>query len=152
MFRTAMRQGNRAALLLVDSEAPVTSASPWLHLRQRPGDNWAVPPGANDDHCHLMVQCMEAWFLADRDGVAVYFGSGFRPGHFPSPGQAIEEIDKQDIYRMLAEATARCSPKGAYRKGQHSFDLLARIDTAKVLQVSAWARRFIEAVRRESDA
>ena len=56
---------NAFCILLVDSEAPVApGAGPWQHLKQR--DNWTRPARAADDHCHLMAQCMEAWFMADR--------------------------------------------------------------------------------------
>jgi len=34
-FRTAMKQGHYAVMLLVDSEDPVAVASPWMHLLQR---------------------------------------------------------------------------------------------------------------------
>ena len=52
-------------VLLVDSEAAVAASdSPWEHLRKR--DNWTQPSAAADDSTQLMVQCMEAWFVADR--------------------------------------------------------------------------------------
>lgn len=51
-------------ILLVDSEAPVVKQSPWEHLKLR--DNWDSP-GVDDTHCYLMVQAMEAWFMADID-------------------------------------------------------------------------------------
>ena len=78
-FCTALKNGE-PALLLVDSEAPVAFAAqlgdatvkdvrsqwlPWLHLLHRPGDGWEKPAGAQDMQCHLMVQCMESWLLAD---------------------------------------------------------------------------------------
>ena len=54
-------------VLLVDSEEAVNSVSnPWKHLKERKGDGWKKPEKADDESVHLMVQCMEAWFLADR--------------------------------------------------------------------------------------
>ena len=82
-FCTALSDpGNDAfTVLLVDSEAPVAEgAGPWTHLRDRLGDGWNRPRGAADEHAHLMVQCMEAWFLADPGTVSAYFGNRFRPG------------------------------------------------------------------------
>src|SRR4029078_3658870 len=53
-------------VLLVDSEDPVAiNGQPWTHLKNRIGDGWAKPQAATDSHCHMMVACMEAWFLAD---------------------------------------------------------------------------------------
>jgi len=62
-------------ILLVDSEEPVENdCSPWDHLRAN--DNWEKPKTAEDDQAHLMVQCMEAWFMADREAVVKYFDEG----------------------------------------------------------------------------
>ena len=66
--------GNPAVfnVLLVDAESPVAAAGPWVHLKARDGwDN----PGMEDKHCHLMVQAMEAWLIADRDNLRL-----LRPG------------------------------------------------------------------------
>ena len=69
-------------VLLVDSEGPVADGyRSWLHLKTR--DGWDRPHDATDEHAHLMVQCMEAWFLADKDGLAAYFGRGFNRNALP---------------------------------------------------------------------
>jgi hypothetical protein len=86
-FCTAISIGEDA-LLLVDSEAPVSadcqqgdaeSWKPWRHLNNRQGDQWDKPSNSEDAHCHLMVQCMEAWFLADRDTLQNFFTRHFPP-------------------------------------------------------------------------
>src|SRR5271170_497820 len=64
------------ALLLVDSEGPIGSERVWDYLKTR--DGWEKPAGATEDQAHLMVQIMESWFLADKDTVTKYYGSGFR--------------------------------------------------------------------------
>lgn len=79
-------------LLLVDAEAPVTSA-PWKHL-ERHGEN------APDEQCHLMVQMMEAWFVADCDALANFYGSGFRAGALPT-GRNVELIEKDRLESAL---------------------------------------------------
>lgn len=84
-FRTALTRAsdNEFIVLLVDSEDPVTVGDgPWSHLRSR--DGWARPAGTTDDQAHLMVQCMEAWFLADRSTLATYFGPKFNVKALPS--------------------------------------------------------------------
>ena len=127
-------------VLLVDSESPVAEgAGPWLHLKNR--DNWDRPAGAMDENAHLMVQCMEAWFLADKDALAGYFGSGFNPNALPGrPG--IEEVSKSEIEQGLKMASRNCK-KGRYAKGSHSFGILAELDPDKVTGASPHAKRFI---------
>lgn len=146
-FCIALKQGTHAAMLLVDGEDPVTDGSSWAHLRRRPGDRWRAPPGSTDDDCHLMVQCMESWFLTDHDTLRSFFGQGFRAGGLPAPGSEVESVSKNSVYEMLAGATANCKTRAPYGKGEHSFDLLARIDPGKVLAGSSWAAHFVTVLR-----
>ena len=132
-------------VLLVDSEAPVVrGSSPWQHLKAR--DNWDQPSGATDGQVHLMVQCMEAWFLADRYTLAAYYGNDFNQNALPAR-QDIENIAKDDISNGLKNATRSCIPKGQYGKGQHSFDILAQIDPVKVIAASPHARRLVDTLK-----
>ena len=62
-FKTA-HHGDDNVMLLVDAEGPVTADGPWRHLKTR--DGWDRPDDATDEQCHLMVEVMESWFLADR--------------------------------------------------------------------------------------
>jgi hypothetical protein len=69
-FRTAVGNADTSdfIVLLVDSEGPVErNSGPWKHLKNREPDNWDRPASARDDNAHMMVQCMETWFLADQD-------------------------------------------------------------------------------------
>ena len=146
-FRHALdaSRGDDLAVLLVDSEGPVAKdAGPWRHLKDR--DGWDKPAGANDDHVHLMVQCMEAWFLADRAALARYFGDGFSENSLPRRTD-VEEVSKQDLGRGLSTATRNSRPKGAYRKGRDSFAILADLDPDKVANASPHAKRFLETLR-----
>ena len=139
-FCTASRAGDARPMLLVDAEARVTTGSPWQHVKGV--DGWPKPKSATDDQLHLMVQCMESWFLADRRAVAAYFGEGFREGALLAPTRSIESIAKKDLFTALAAATRSTKTKGAYGKGAHSFDLLGRLDPALVRAASPWADRF----------
>jgi hypothetical protein len=57
--------------LLVDSEGPVGKGStPAVYLSARDGWDFTV---LRDNHVFLMVQAMEAWFLADRRALADYY-------------------------------------------------------------------------------
>jgi hypothetical protein len=146
-FCRALRQGAHSAMLLVDSEDPIAGLSPWAHLRQRPGDQWLSPSNATDDDCHLMVQCMESWFLTDQHTLGAFFGQGF--AHAALPLGSIETVTKASVYRALASATHACKAKAPYGKGEHSFKLLARIDPDKVTKGSPWAARFLTILRNK---
>ena len=137
-------------VLLVDSEDPVAEgAGPWAHLKNR--DNWDRPAGAADDNAHLMAQCMEAWFFADKDSLAKYFGAGFNRKAL-SARPDIENIPKADLKKNLKAATRRCEPKGEYDKGGHSFAVLAALDPAKVTAASPHAEQLVKTLRNKASA
>lgn len=150
-------QGGEEALLLIDSEAPVSSAcrpgdnpddwNPWRHLRERQDDQWDKPQDARNADCHLMVQCMEAWFLADRENLQKFFGQDFNANALPPEGNPVEGLKKEQIYHALSGATRPCGRQKQYNKGQHSFKLLALISPGRVMDASPWAKRFVDAVR-----
>lgn len=151
-FATAIRYGEEA-LILVDSEVHVQPChqqgkpnqwKPWNHLKQR--DNWDKPANADDTQCHLMVQCMEAWFIADRQMLASFFGQHFTENQLPDAANAIESISKEKLYDALAKATRSCQ-KGQYGKGEHSFKLLALINPANVISASPWVKRFFDTLK-----
>ncbi|SFB03724.1 protein of unknown function [Pseudomonas sp. NFIX10] len=161
-FCTAIRN-QEPAMLLVDSEAPLPEFVqpgdaqqpddrarwlPWQHLQQRQGDGWQKPVGSDDWQCHLMVQCMESWFLADRRTLKEFFGQGFQENQLPAPGNSVEYVPKVQVYDALAKATRGCKSKSQYGKGEHSFKLLGLIDPNKVCEASPWAKRFIESLER----
>ena len=126
-------------VLLVDSEGPVVDADPWTQLKR--SDGWDRPRSAPDGTAHLMVQCMESWFYADKEALAGFFGAGFNRNAMS--GASTEDISKGDVEGGLRSAT-RQSRKGAYRKGRDSFDVLRRLDADKVCAASPHAKRLIE--------
>ena len=148
-FRIALNQGRNSGeipLLLVDSEAPVLlNNSPWRHLRSR--DGWQRPASTLDEHAHLMVQCMESWFLADVSTLRRYFGPGFKSTAIPQRSD-IERVPKNDVFNQL-ESASTGSKKGAYDKGSHSFEILGLIDPDKVVERSKFAKRLIDALKNE---
>jgi len=141
-FRNVSGDGSeRFRVLLVDSEGPVpANVTPWSYLRAR--DGWNKPAGALEDQAHLMVQSMESWVLADREALTDYYKRGFLPGSLPTP-RTVENILKRDVLRALRHAS-RHTQKGPYHKARHGFDLLARIDPAKLRGASVHARRLFE--------
>ncbi|MYB77715.1 MAG: DUF4276 family protein [Chloroflexi bacterium] len=142
-FCRAIESGE-TALLLVDAEELVTVPGPWQHLRS--SDNWIPPRSTTDDHCHLMVQVMESWFLADTAALKSYFGQGFRERALPKDPQ-IERIPKRDVETRLEQAT-RGTSKGTYSEGKHSFEILAELDPAKVREKSPYAERLFSTLKK----
>jgi hypothetical protein len=117
-----------ALILLVDSETPVVGGR-WEHLRGQDGwDSGEVP----DEHCHFMVQTLEAWLVADPETLAAYYGHGFNPNALPKR-KDVEAIPKDQLFQGLNRATAR-TQKGQYRKIQHCADLLTRLNADRVRQ------------------
>ena len=159
-FCTAIEMGEQA-VLLVDSESPIADQHqqglpqewlPWEHLEQRPGDKWRKPETADELQCHLMVQCMESWFLADRDALKSFFKQGFQENQLPSAANAVESIAKQQVYQSLASASRDCKTKAQYGKREHSFKILALLDPSKVSAASPWAKRFHEELKKKMGA
>lgn len=159
-YCTAVENGEEA-VLLVDSEVAVAAAhqqghsdtwQPWLHLKNRPGDGWDKPAIAPDTDCHLMVQCMESWLIADRATLKSFFGQGFKENQLPAGANALEQVSKADVYTSLAKATRDCKTKPTYGKGEHSFKLLAAINPVSVTSASPWAMRFIDELKKKMGA
>ena len=130
-------------LLLVDSEDPISEGNTeWEHLKVR--DQWERPAGADDTQVFLMVQLMETWFLADRDLLCKYFGQAFREDALKS-WPSLESVPKATVQETLSRATAAC--RTPYAKGKVSFELLAKLDPAKVAQACPNARRLLDRLR-----
>ena len=148
-FQTAVFAGEEA-ILLVDSEELVseTCKSAWEHFQIREGDkHWTKPEGASDDDAHLMVCCMESWFLADRDTLKKYFGQGFNENALPHVNNPIESNTKNNVIDGLKSATRNCKTKIVYNKGEHSFALIGLIDPKKVEKASTWAEKLLDKLR-----
>lgn len=121
----ASRNGS-PSLLLVDSEGPVQGA-PSEHV-SRHGKGQAPP----DDDCHLMVQCMESWLVADAAALEKYFKRGFDGKALPQRDN-IEEEPKAEVLSKLRREVAK-TPKQKYHKLNHGAVLLGQIDPTVVRQ------------------
>ncbi|OQX10416.1 MAG: hypothetical protein BWK73_20415 [Thiothrix lacustris] len=159
-FKNALKSSRRrddCIMLLVDSESQIqlhndinaitnNPGKPWQHLAERNGDKWQRPAGATDKQCHLMVQDMEAWLIADRNMLQNHFGGKFDikkiPVTNPSGSHKLESIPKQQLEELLNKALIKCEKK--YHKGDHSFDLLSKISPDIVIAASPWAKRFFD--------
>jgi|WetSurSiteA1Bulk_404760.scaffolds.fasta_scaffold00006_2 hypothetical protein len=138
---------NEDCFLLVDSEQPVkNNIDVWQYVKLR--DNWEKPNKATDEHLHFMVECMEAWFMADKDTLARYYGKNFNQNALPKRAD-IENIFKSELEATLEKAT-RYTTKGEYDKGKHSFDILSKIDATKVIDNSFYAQRLRDTLKAQS--
>jgi Domain of unknown function (DUF4276) len=142
-FSTTHNAGEDTAVLLVDAEGPVAVAGPWEHLAER--DGWERPAGAEDAQCHLMVQVMESWFLADRAALTTFYGQGFAEGALPG-NPLVEQVPKGDVLTGLTQATRNTS-KGRYHKGSHSFSILSALDPVAVQGAAPHAERLLATLR-----
>lgn len=148
-FCTAVRNSPKTgeiAFLLVDSEDPIKldhANEPWLHLYER--DGWEKPDNANEEQVHLMVQCMESWFLADSSALRAVFGQGFNANALPR-NPNIEAIDKSQVLNAMKNSTRHCNQQ--YSKGGNSFKILEHVDPNKVRAVSPWAQRLVAVLEK----
>jgi len=132
-------------VLLVDSEDPVAiTVAPWEHLKNREGDKWDKPPGADDERCQMMVTCMEAWFLADPGGLRRHFGGNFDSGKLPPANQA-ETRTKANINDALKKATS-LTPAKEYQKTRDGVKLLEKVDCSEVRKHCKWCERLFQAL------
>ena len=130
-------------ILLVDSEGVVQAChSAWQHLRRQ--DGWDRPTDASDNQVFLMVQAMETWLLADRDTLGDFFGPRFRANALRQWPQ-MEEVPKEEILRVLDQATAQCARP--YAKGRVSFDLLSDTRPARVEAACPHAKQLMDRLR-----
>ena len=127
--------------LLVDAEGPVNT-SVKQHLTDR--DGWDLS-SCDESQCHLMVELMESWFLADRDALKAYYGDGFRENRLPGNAQ-VEKIPKNSVETSLDGATED-TQKGTYHKARHGPELLEKISPEKVKDAAPHCQRFFDEVR-----
>jgi hypothetical protein len=137
---------NEHCFLLVDSEESVKDKmNVWQHVFLRQGDNWEKPNNATEYHLHFMVECMEAWFMADKETLANYYNKNFHQNVLPKNSN-IEDIPKSTLIESLKKAT-RDTAKGEYSKGGHSFDILSKINATKVIDNSFYAKRLRDTLK-----
>ena len=137
--RSLRNDPDTLAILLVDAEGPVAAdRNPCAHLRDRAG--WTSP--MPEPQVHLMVQCMESWFLADRTALQGFYGQGFKPNALPG-NPAVEAIPKQDVMEGLSRAT-KDTTKGEYHKTRHGFAILESLEPARVSERSPHAKAFLD--------
>jgi len=135
-FRRAKRdEPDIYPILLLDSEKPVSKEA-WKHLSIF--DHWDLTSDDNE-YCHLMVQMMESWFIADIHALEKFYGKNFHSNALPS-NPNVEEISKKDINVSLKKATKDTS-KREYHKTKHAPLILSLLDPEKVRKASRHCKR-----------
>jgi hypothetical protein len=129
-------------ILLIDAEGPVLDP-PWEHLLRHRIASRRLP-GVDDSHCHLMVQMMETWLLADVDALANYYRQGFNRGAIPNQAD-VEKIDKKRVENALHDAT-RNTAKGVYHKTRHAPDILKLLNPEKLRKASPHCDRLFRTI------
>jgi hypothetical protein len=150
-FSTAIKQNPDVLnLLLVDAEAPLTDKfkEVWTHLKHR--DNWERPNNVSDRHCFLMVQCMEAWIIADANNLVRYYDQHFLPRQLPKR-KDVENISKDGLMTALFAATKNCQ-KGQYHKTRHGFALPKTTDPGVVRKAAPNCKRLFDVIAAEMEA
>ncbi len=124
---------------LLDSDGPLTEEKRQAFFHRR---DWSPPAGAADaaERVFWMVQVMEAWFLADPETLAAFFGDGFQPGALRK-NPRVEQIPKADVLESLRRASGK-TRKGPYHKTAHAPELLARIRAGRVRAAAPNCERF----------
>ncbi|MGH2457745.1 MAG: DUF4276 family protein [Chloroflexota bacterium] len=137
LFRAHIRSRSGAfSVLLVDSEGPIGESLAECLPDPHAWRALELP----DQHCHLMVQAMEAWLLADIECLKNYYGQLFEGNSIPPEGSDVESLSTDSLIDILEKAT-RHTRKGVYHKIRHASELLEKIDATKVRQSSAHCDR-----------
>ena len=91
-----------------------------------------------------MVTTMETWLLADRRTLIAYFAMS---ANALPPDVDLESRRKPDVTDALQNAT-QSSSKGRYHKGNHSFDLLGRVQPEELKSRLPHFRHFVETLKK----
>ncbi len=138
---------NSFVAFLIDSDNEVSEKdTPKSFLqKQEKSRNWNFE-NVENEQCHLMVQIMESWFLADVETLKSFYGQNFKHSVIPRQPN-VEKIVKLDVESSLDKATNKTS-KGKYHKIKHGADLLSKIETAKIRVKAEHCNRLFETINK----
>lgn len=153
-LRTAARIAGSTVEFIAAKDGPSvfrkanrTHPGAWNILLQ---DSEGPPPARREADVFWIVQLMEAWFLADRDALSLYYGDGFAQNAIGDTAD-VEQIPKLDVFDRLKRAT-RNTTKGEYSKVKHAPFLLDRLSSRRVQTRAAHCRELFELVRARLQA
>lgn len=134
------------AVLLVDAETAVDvgentpmAVRAKRHLTNKE-PSWNLQQ-FHHSQIHLMAQVMETWFMGDLDAMEKFYGNGF---HRKSLESGVpEQVTKSLLVAKLAAAT-KDTQRGAYHKGNHSADILGRLNPDLVGKKCPHCKRILD--------
>jgi hypothetical protein len=130
------REPDCMVAMLVDSDAPVATGTPAMHLQTKL--DFAKIPAEARESVFLMVQCMEAWLVVDVNALEKCFGKKLKANALP-PNPNIESVTKRDLLSAFANAI-RDTPGAPYHKINHGAKILAELNPVIVGNRSGNAR------------
>lgn len=135
-------------LLLVDSDAALKENESARDFLQKKYKKWKLQT-VKDEQCHLMVQIMESWFIADIDALKKLYGQAFNESAIPK-NKNVEAIAKEKIESSLKTATVKTQKK-EYHKIEHGAKLLELIDPQKVRDSAPNCERLFQIISQKID-
>jgi hypothetical protein len=133
-------------LLLVDSDGAVAENETARKFLQNKYKKWNLQ-SVTDKQCHLMVQIMESWFLADVDALKNFYGTEFKESAIPK-NKNVEIIAKETVEKSLATATVK-TQKAEYHKIEHGTKILEIIDSKKVRKAAPHCERLFNIIKEK---
>lgn len=145
IFSVANSPAQSFNLLLVDSDGAVADGETARAFLQKKYKGWKLQTIA-DHQCHLMVQIMESWFIADVDALKSFYGQGFQESPIPK-NKNVEKIEKTTIEKSLSSTTAK-TQKGEYHKIEHGAKLLELINPQKVRKAAQHCEKLFTVIKK----
>lgn len=144
-------------ILLVDAESPVekTEKRSRIEHLQKPnshGHKFTQQLASIDEKlCHLMVQEMEAWFVADAEAIKKAFRSDFKENVIQKTSD-VEQYDKDKLADLMYRATNQkyVANKEKYQKSETKLEysgiILENLDPQKVYDKSVHFQKLQQAL------
>jgi len=145
-LRSCRSQPFNVNVLLIDSEGPISDTATAIQSL-RSLSFWDGSVVFDNDQVNLMVQAMEAWFIADPQALINHFGRDFNIKALPSPQNA-ESVSPSDLATAIREGL-RNSGRRRYDKVTDGVKLLQLIDRVKVGQNCRHFQRLMDYLSRE---
>jgi len=131
-------------LLLVDSDEAIADGETARDFLQRKYKKWKLQK-IEVEQCHLMVQVMESWFIADVEALKDFYGQNFRESAIPKHQKNVEAIEKATVENSLKKATAK-TQKGEYQKIGHGAKILEKINPRKVRDAAPHCEKLFDSI------
>lgn len=141
---------NSFVTFLIDSDDELDNQdTPKSFLqKQTKSKNWEWR-NVEDEQCHLMIQIMESWLIADIETLKNYYGKDFHANSIPK-NKNIEKVPKLDVENSLAKAT-KDTKKGVYHKVKHGAELLTKVNKEIIKLKSKHCQLIFDTIKEKID-